>query len=272
MLLALLIKVSYLPRFTAEETIEKGAGALQYRHLVLGMLAIFMYVGGEVSIGSVLINYINEMVGYPEMVGKSYLAFYWGGAMIGRFLGAISLSDMENQAKKLGLMILVAVLSFLVIFFAVVLESETSFTLANVYPFLFFLVLNLIGFQLGKSLPHRTLAIFAVINILLLVTTLLTHGLTAIWCVISIGLFNSIMWSNIFTLAIRDLGKYTSQGSSLLVMAILGGALVPPIQGAVADALGGYHFSFFIPVFCYLYLAFYGWNGYKVKKINSKTQ
>jgi len=269
LLLGLLIKFSYLPRFASDEGIEGGSGALKYQHLVLGMVAIFMYVGGEVSIGSVIINYINEMVGYPEMVAKSYLAFYWGGAMIGRFLGAISLSDMTDKLRKIILMLIVSVAGFLVIYVAVVLESETSFGLENVYPFLFFLVLNLIGFQIGKSLPHRTLMIFAFINIILLAVTILNGGLTAIWCVIAIGLFNSIMWSNIFTLAIRGLGKYTSQGSSLLVMAILGGALIPPIQGAVADMFGGYHYSFFIPMICYAYLAFYGWKGYKIKKIEN---
>ena len=267
LLLAIIIKLTNLPKFTHGEEIEKGAGALKYRHLVLGMLAIFMYTGGEVTIGSVIINYINEMVGYPEMIAKSYLAFYWGGAMIGRFLGAISLSGMQNQAKKFGIMVGVAILSFLFIYFAVILESESPFAFSNTYPFILFLVINLIGFQIGKSLAARTLLIFALINLALLAVTIATDGMTAIWCVIGIGLFNSIMWSNIFTLAIRDLGKYTSQGSSLLIMAILGAALVPPIQGAVADAFGGYHYSFFVPMFCYLYLAFYGWKGYKVKKI-----
>ena len=83
---------------------------------------------------------------------------------------------------------------------------------------------------------------------------------------IGIGLFNSIMWSNIFTLAIKDLGKYTPQGSSLLVMSILGGAIIPFVQGYVADLMGGYHYSFFIPMISYVYLAFYGLNGYKVRK------
>jgi len=269
LVLALIIKLTNLPRFTNEDEIESGAGALRYRHLVLGMVAIFMYVGGEVAIGSVIINYINEMVGYPEMVGKSYLAFYWGGAMIGRFLGAVSLSGMQNQTRKLGIMIGIAVLSFLLIYFAVVLESETTFAFSNTYPFILFLVINLVGFQIGKSLPARTLLIFALINIGLLFITIATDGMTAIWTVIAVGLFNSIMWSNIFTLAIKDLGKYTSQGSSLLVMAILGGALIPPIQGAVADSFGGYHYSFFVPMICYVYLAYYGWKGYEVKKISN---
>jgi len=267
LLLAIIVAITKLPRFTSEEDIEKGAGALKYRHLVLGMVAIFMYVGGEVAIGSVIINYINELVGYPEMIAKSYLAFYWGGAMIGRFLGAISLGNMKNGTVKVLLMIGVAVLSYLLIFGAITLESTEPFPFYKTYPFIIFLVLNLIGFRIGRSLPARTLLIFALINIVLLLTTTITDGLFAVWTVIGIGLFNSVMWSNIFTLAIRDLGKYTSQGSSLLVMMILGGALVPVAQGALADWLGGYHYSFFVPIICYIYLAYYGWKGYQVKKI-----
>lgn len=267
-LLAIIIAITKLPRFTSEEEHEKGLGALRYRHLVFGMIAIFMYVGGEVAIGSVIINYIMELVGFPEMIAKSYLAFYWGGAMIGRFLGAISLGSMKNPTYKTALMIGVAIVSYLFIYGAISLESEQAFPIANTYPFILFLVINLIGFRIGKSLPARTLLIFALANIILLVVTMLTNGLTAVWTVIAIGLFNSIMWSNIFTLAIRDLGKYTSQGSSLLVMMILGGALVPYVQGFVADLLGGYHYSFFVPMICYVYLAYYGWKGYQVKKIS----
>ena len=263
-LLAVIIKITHLPKFTSSSTIEKGAGALKYRHLVLGMVAIFMYVGGEVSIGSVLINYMNELVGFTEMEAKSYLAFYWGGAMIGRFLGAISLSDKSNSTKTIG-MIFTSIATFLIIYFAVYIESGFTFGFMNIAPFLIFLVLNLVAFKFGRSLPGRTLMVFAIVVIVLLGTTLFTNGKFALWTILGIGLFNSIMWSNIFTLAIKDLRKYTAQGSSLLVMMILGGAVIPLIQGAVADALDGYHYSFFVPIFCYVYLAYYGWKGYRIK-------
>ena len=267
LLLMVLIGFSKLPRMENTEDIEPGMGALKYRHLVFGIIAIFMYVGGEVTIGSSLINYMNETVGFPEMTAKNFLAFYWGGAMIGRFLGAISLSTMANEMKKLGYMVVVALLSFFILYLIVDYESGFSLSLTTVLPFVIFMILNLIAFVLGKSLPGRTLLIFALACIVLLVTNLSTDGMIAIWCVLGIGLFNSIMWSNIFTLAIKDLGKYTSQGSSLLIMAILGGALIPLIQGAVADQLGGYHYSFFVPIFCYIYLAYYGWKGHIIKKI-----
>ena len=266
LLLMILIGFSRLPPMENKEEIERGAGALHYRHLVMGIFAIFMYVGGEVTIGSSLINYMHESVGFPEMTAKSFLAFYWGGAMIGRFLGALSLSAMADGIRKFIYMVLIALSSFVLLYLLVYIESDFTFPVASVLPFLIFIVLNLLAFLLGRSLPERTLMVFALVSIALLGINLATQGMVAVWSVLGIGLFNSIMWSNIFALAIRDLGKYTSQGSSLLIMAILGGALIPLIQGGVADWLGGYHYSFFVPIFSYIYLAYYGWKGHMVKK------
>jgi FHS family L-fucose permease-like MFS transporter len=162
-------------------------------------------------------------------------------------------------------MIITSILSFAIIYLAVFIESGFTFKFSNITPFLLFMLLNLVAFKFGNSLPGRTLMIFALVVVGLLLNAIFTSGSTALWSILSIGLFNSIMWSNIFTLAIKDLGKDTAQGSSLLVMMILGGALIPLIQGAVADMLDGYHYSFFVPVFCYIYLAYYGWKGYKPK-------
>lgn len=262
--LAFIIKFTKLPKFTNSSNIEKGAGALKHSHLVLGGIAIFMYVGAEVSIGSAFINYAGELLGYPEMEAKNFLALYWGGAMIGRFLGAISLSQLQ-KLKKYALMLLTSVLTFLLIYGIIYMEGGSNFKFSRVAPYIIFLVLNYIGFILGKSLPGRTLAIFAFIVIGLLATTLLTNGIVALWTVIGIGLFNSIMWSNIFTLAIKDLKEETAQGSSLLVMMILGGAIIPVVQGAFAEMFNGFHYSFFIPIICYAYLMYYGWKGHIVK-------
>lgn len=255
LLLAVLIKMANLPRFTKDETLEKGLGVLKHKHLVYGILAIFMYVGGEVSIGSILISYLGleNIAGLNESDASKYVAFYWGGLMIGRFMGAVSLSKMKDLRLKYLTMLSIPIAAFLVIFYFNGMQT------ASIYAI--FLVLNFLGFLIGKSLPNRTLFVFAFISVLLLIITLLSHGLVAMWAVIGIGLFNSIMWSNIFTLAISGLGKHTSQGSSLLVMAILGGALVPVVQGMMADAYG-VHLSFIVPIFCYLYIAFYGLKGY----------
>jgi FHS family L-fucose permease-like MFS transporter len=266
LLLALLIKFTHLPQFISHEQIEKGVGALRYPHLVLGMAAIFVYVGAEVSIGSLFINYARELVNYPEMTSKSYLAFYWGGAMIGRFLGAISLGDNKSNWSMYIKMFVMSIAAYLLIYGIVYFESGFTFKFTNVTPFIIFLVIQYVGFIIGKSHAGKTLLVFSIVAMALLVITMVTTGKVALWTVIGIGLFNSIMWSNIFTLAIEDLGQHTSQGSSLLVMMILGGALVPLLQGRVADVMQGYHMSFFIPIICYGYLAYYGWKGHEHKK------
>lgn len=251
-----------LPKFVDSEKIRKDAGALKHKNLVFGMIAIFFYVGAEVSIGSLMINFFKlpEIAGIGENKAKLYLAFYWGGAMIGRFLGAISLSDSKiKYLPKPVIMLFVSLFTFLIIWFFASLENTLSVDM--VLPFLIFIAINLIGFILGRSKAHTTLLVFALIIIVLLTIVISSNGSVAFWSLIGIGLFNSIMWSNIFTLAIKDLKEYTSQGSSLLVMAILGGALIPLAQGATADIIG-LHMSFFVPIISYLYLAWYGWKGY----------
>jgi FHS family L-fucose permease-like MFS transporter len=269
--LAVIVKFTHLPLFISNEKIEKGIGALRYPHLILGMIAIFVYVGAEVSIGSLFINYAKETAGLAEINAKSFLAFYWGGLMIGRFLGAISLGDNKNTTSMYIKMAVASIAIYSLITGIVYFESIQSgehFTVASTLPYLGFMVLQFAGFIIGKSHAARTLFTFSLIIIGLLLVTTFTKGHVALWTVIAIGLFNSIMWSNIFTLAIKDLGQHTSQGSSLLVMMILGGALVPLGQGGFADMMGGYQMSFFIPVICYMYLAFYGFKGHAVKKAN----
>jgi FHS family L-fucose permease-like MFS transporter len=265
-ILAIIVRLTHLPAFKSEEVIPKGAGALKYRHLTLGMVAIFVYVGAEVAIGSLIINYLAELLNYPEITSKSFLAFYWGGLMIGRFLGAYSLGKKDSEFKSIGIMVGISLVSFMVIYLAVLIEQGFNFPIERALPFLIFVAINLIAFRIGRSNAARTLFVFSLIVIVLLVVTMMNGGQVAMWSVISIGLFNSIMWSNIFTLAIQDLGKYTPQGSSLLVMSVLGGAFVPFLQGALADILGGYHYSFFIPMIGYVYLMYYGLRGHKVRK------
>lgn len=258
LLMAFAIKVTPLPRFTNPDEVEPGFGALKYRQLVFGMIAIFMYVGGEVSIGSMLINYLNlpEIGGFDDAEASLFVSIYWGGQMIGRFLGAISLSSTK-KSMKLIIMPAISALAF------VIIGVSTNFESAMIY--LVFLIINLIAFYLGKSLPHKTLYLFAIVNVIFLGIALTSSGELALWTIIGIGLFNSIMWSNIFTLAISGLGKHTSQGSSLLVMMILGGAILPMFMGLVADKYG-VQMSFIVPVFSYIYLAYYGISGYKPAK------
>lgn len=244
-----------LPEFVNEDKIEKGTGALEYPNLSLGVIAIFAYVGAEVAIGSFLINFIGleEIAGLDESTAKNYLAYYWGGAMIGRFSGALSLSDTDTLKKYVS-MIILSLASYGLIFYI------SGFSFESTFPYLGIMVFNLLAFMLGRTQPGRTLGIFSIACMLLLTASMLSSGHAAMWLVIGVGLFNSIMWPNIFTLAIAGLGKSTSQGSSLLVMAILGGAVVPVIQGFLADSIGVQE-SFIVPLVCYGYILYYGFIG-----------
>jgi MFS transporter, FHS family, L-fucose permease len=255
-IIAVIIGFTRLPKFTGE-TIEKGLGVLKFSHLTLGVVAIFMYVGGEVAIGTFLVRYFGELKGFSEITAAGFVSYFWGGAMVGRFIGAISLTDRSSN-QKYAFIAIIGLIAVMTVYF---LSENLNFALIV----LGMIVGNAIGFSLGKSLPARTLAIFSIIVVLLLITTVVTTGDVAMWSVIAIGLFNSIMFPTIFTLAIRDLGKYTSQGSSLLVMAIVGGAIIPPLMGYIADKLS-FQQAYIFPAVCYLYIFYYGWKGHEVKK------
>ncbi len=177
----------------------------KYRHLILGCVAIFVYVGAEVSIGSFLINYFKEpeIGNLPEIIGAKFVAYYWGGAMVGRFIGSAILQKVKT------------------------------------------------GTVLGVA------ALFACALVL---TSMLSTGHVAMWSIILVGFFNSIMFPSIFTLGIAKLGPRTGDGSGLLIMAIVGGAILPVAQGAIADRIGIHH-AFLLPVLCYLYIVFYGLRG-----------
>jgi FHS family L-fucose permease-like MFS transporter len=269
--LAIAVKTLEMPAFANREKLERGWVALRHPHLVFGIIAIFMYVGAEVAIGSFLVKFFtNENVAaMPKATGNKFLAYYWGGLMIGRLLGAVSLGNMRDHRGKYAIMALISVIAFGFIYVATSIQNDSGrFFFDFLHPseitlFALLLVLNYVGFILGRSTPARSLAVFAVVNIVLLVVASLGGGGIAFWAAIGTGLFNSIMWSNIFTLAIKDLGKYTSQGSSLLIMAIVGGAIIPPLQGLVADAVG-IQLSYLVPAACYLYLTFYGIKGHEV--------
>lgn len=260
--LMVVIKLVPLPRLQQDTISQQKGGALAYRHLKLGALAIFMYVGAEVAIGSILVSFIglSNIAGMAESEASAFIAFYWGGAMIGRFLGAISLGQMK-PLKKYLMMSIVSILSFSLIYFVVDLRNDINFS--DIIPYLGFLALNYLAFIFGKSLPARTLMVFALFPVLLLLIGMFANGNIALWSILGIGIFNSIMWSNIFTLAIKGLGDDTSQGSSVLVMFIVGGAILPPIQGLLADHIG-VQLSFIVPMLSYVYLAWYGWKGHIV--------
>jgi MFS transporter, FHS family, L-fucose permease len=257
LLIAVIIKVARLPRVTGDEKIIADAGALKHRHLLLGIFCIFAYVGGEVSIGSALIGFFGlpQIKGYTEAEASGFLALYWGGAMVGRFFGAAALARFSNNLYKYLIIALIAAVAFVAIY----IKYDLTVALTT----LGLIALNVVVLLLGRFIPHRTLGLYALSVIVLLLLTVFAQGEMAMWSVIAIGLFNSIMFPTIFDLAIKGLGVHTSQGSSLLVMAIVGGAIIPPLQGYIADATGNLQLSFLVPLVCYLYIVYYGFAGYK---------
>lgn len=213
-LLAIFVWLFRLPALT--EATDRGdhdrhgfVEVLRHPHVLFGVLGIFFYVGAEVSIGSFMVNYLSmpEIGHISEQQAAHYVSWYWGGAMVGRFVGSA---------------------------------------------------------LMAKFSPRKLLALFAAINALLVLTTMLSSGNVAMYSIIAIGLFNSIMFPTIFALGIERLGPMTSKASSLLIMAIVGGAIIPYVQGVFADHIGLQH-AFFLPLLCYLYIVFYGISGSKIR-------
>ena len=237
-------------------------GAMQYPQLVLGMLAIFTYVGVEVTIQSNLGELLKvdlgnglNPIGLPSMSDSQIaplISIYWGGLMIGRWAGAIAVFNPVGKLKT-WLYILVPYLAFGVILFV---NSISGFDVSSLYWFALCVAIQIAGFFLGKEKPALTLKIFGILGILSVIVGLFSTGYLALYAFLSGGLFCSIMWPSIFALSINGLGKYTSQGSSFLVMMILGGAIIPPLQGKLADIMG-IHESYWIAVICFVYLTYF---------------
>ena len=249
---------------------SKGWGALQFPQLALGMLAIFTYVGVEVTIqsnlGEVLklvtdkVNNLNGL-GLPALgdteIAK-YISLYWGGLMIGRWTGAISVFNPTEGLKK-ALLIIVPYIAFGVI----VLVNYGSYTWNEIFIFSVIVAIQIVGFFIAKDKAIATLKVFSMIGLAAMLIGLFSTGTVALFAFISGGLFCSIMWPCIFSLSITGLGKYTSQGSSFLVMMILGGAIIPPIQGKLADIFT-IQSSYWVAVLCFAYLILY---AFLTKKI-----
>jgi MFS transporter, FHS family, L-fucose permease len=212
MALGVAIALFKLPAIASVEQ-RSGAGhdsIWRHTHLILGAIGIFVYVGAEVSIGSFLVNYFSQpdIGNISELAAAGLLSFYWGGAMVGRFIGSA-------------------------------LQQEIA--------------------------ANKILGVAAIVAALLVITSMLTFGHVAMWTIIAVGLFNSVMFPTIFTLGIEGLGPLTGDGSGLLVAAIVGGAIIPELQGIIADRIGIHH-AFFLPILCYIYIAYFAFVGSQKKQ------
>jgi MFS transporter, FHS family, L-fucose permease len=229
--------------------------------VLLGMLAILVYVGVEVSIQSNL----GALLKLPEFGGldnsqiSPIISLYWGSLMIGRWTGAIG----AFQLKKTTSVLLTIIIPFIALGIVLYMNYLSGANALEFISYAICVVILIAAFFIGQQKPALTLLVFGLLGTLAMVVGLLTTGTLSIYAFLSGGLFCSIMWPCIFSLATAGLGKYTSQASGFLIMMILGGAFIPPMQGLLADKTN-IHFSYIIAVFCFAFLT---WYAFKVKNI-----
>lgn len=233
---------------------KEAWGAMQYPQLVLGMLGIFVYVGVEVAIGSNLGELLKQPAfgGYKSSELAPFIAMYWGSLMIGRWAGAVGAFNLKDKTKE-ALTLVAPIIAFGVV---LLLTKLAGHDIEILYLYIICVLIQILAFYLSKGKPARTLLIFSLFGVAAMIIGVMTTGKIAIYAFLSGGLACSIMWPSIFALSIAGLGKYTTQGSAFLIMMILGGAIIPPVQGKLADIIG-IHQSFFIAIVCFAYLAFF---------------
>lgn len=243
---------------------KEGWGAMQYPQLLLGMFGIFAYVGVEVSIGSNLgeLLKLEEFGSLQSSEITPYISMYWGSLMIGRWAGAVSVFNL-SKTRQLLAMIIVPFIAYFVVLGANYLAGND---VTPLYYYSICVVLQIILTYWAKNKSARTLMLFSLFGLVAMLVGLFSSGIIAIYAFLAGGLACSVLWPAIFNIAIIGLGKYTAQGSSLLIMMILGGGIIPPIQGKVADIIG-IHQSYVVSLLCFVYLLFF---GIMAKKVLSK--
>lgn len=250
---------------------NEGWGAMKYPQLILGMLAIFIYVGVEVAIGSNLSELLKQpqFGAFEAQSAAPYVSMYWGSLMIGRWAGAINVFRPGKTLKNV-LLLVVPLVAFAVV---VLINSIAQNDMSPLYWYFVSVLIFVLAFYATQDKPAKTLLVFSLLGMLAMSVGIFTEGTIATYAFLSGGLFCSVMWSCIFSLSLAGLGKYSTQGSGFLIMMILGGGIIPPIQGKLADLLQssnpnsvgfGIHTSYWIAVICFAYLAFF---AFVVKKL-----
>ncbi len=253
------LAVIIISLFYANKRAQKDAtgwGAMKYPQLVLGMLALFTYVGVEVTIASNLGTLLaqKEYGSMPAATIAPFISVYWGSLMIGRWAGSIPVFNPSKSMKNF-LLVLVPLIGFGVI---LGVNAIAKNDLTPLYWYVICVLVQIAGFFISQEKPATMLFLFGFLGMIAMVIGLFTTGIVSIYAFLSGGLFCSIMWPSIFALAIAGLGKYTTQGSSFLIMMILGGSIIPPIQGKLSDVIG-IHESYLIPALCFAYVTFFAW-------------
>lgn len=260
--LAVIVLGLLIMNFRATKKPE-GWGAMKYPQLVLGMLALFLYVGAEVTI----VSNLSELISKPAFGSHStseaalFISMYWGSLMIGRWVGSISAFEFKKSTKQ--------ILTFIVplVAFSIVLgvNALSQYDVTILYYYVICVLVQIGAFYVSKDKPARMLLVFGLLGVTSMAIGIFTEGNLAVYAFLSGGLFCSIMWPAIYTLSVAGLGKYTTQGSAFLIMMILGGGIIPPIQGKLADLLQsgssiegyGIHQSYWIPLICFAYIVLF---------------
>jgi FHS family L-fucose permease-like MFS transporter len=276
LIVAVIFKYSSLPNQIFSEdkneaTASKNtkASSLHYPQLVLGMIAIFVYVGVEVATASNLPEYMRQYLGVETSSAAPYVSLFWASLMIGRWTssaGAFNVSDKKRVVLRFAMPYLAFGVFLLV-------NAIAKTNLAVFYPYAGVILIMIVADVLSKGSPSKQLVIYSTCGIAALITGILTSGLVSVYAFISVGLFCSTLWPCIFTLAISGLGKYTNQGSSYLIMMIMGGGLISWLQGWLAgpDVIG-IKASYVVGVVCFTYLVFYGWKVAKILREHGAIQ
>ncbi|WP_353102672.1 MFS transporter [Myroides odoratus] len=240
--------------FTSQRN-KDGWGAMQYPQLLLGMLAIFAYVGVEVGIGSNLgeLLKLEEFGSLQAVEIAPYVSMYWGSLMIGRWAGAVSVFQLSKRNELIAL-IAVPFLAYFVILFANYFAGNE---IEHLYYYSLCVAIQIVFSFWSKNKSARTMVLFSLFGLLAMIVGLFSSGMLAIYAFLAGGLACSVLWPAIFNIAIMGLGKYTAQGSSFLIMMILGGGILPPIQGKLADIIG-IHESYIVNAVCFGYLLLFG--------------
>jgi len=241
-----------------------GWGAMQYPQLTLGMLAIFIYVGVEVALASNL----GELLKQPKFGSRGtseiapFVAMFWGSLMIGRWTGAINAFKLEHMTKQI-LRFVVPLVAFGVV---LAFTKLSGYDIDELYWYVVCVLLQIGAFFLTKDKPARTLLTFGILGLISTLFGVFGENEFAIYGILGAGLCCSIMWPCIFSLSLAGLGKYQAQGAAFLVMMILGGAIIPPLQGKLSDIIG-IQMSYLISASCFVYLAFF---AFYVRKLLTK--
>ena len=254
---------------TKANQLGDGWGAMKYEQLIYGMIGIFVYVGVEVTIDN---NFgaLLKTPGYLTVDGldeskiSKYISLYWGSLMIGRWTGAISVFNLSKQTKK----IMMAIVPFLAFALVLFVNQLNGSDVSDLYYYAICIAVAVAGFYFGQEKPVKTLVTVASLAAIAMIAGVLTTGIVSVYCFMAGGLFCSVMWPCIFSLGLGGLGKYTSQGSAFLIMMILGGAIVPPLQGAIGDIKSvGFHNSYLLAAAGFLFLV---WLAFKLKSVLHK--